>query len=119
MRAVVFLIIAGIAGVMAYLMFVGECTGGTVVRTEEQCQKSSGLSGDLCRTIFSRANDVARNSGAVYPDPMKCAEQYGPCMPHATVATAFVPVPYGFCVKTNGNALVSMEPVYRTASAQR
>lgn len=119
MRAVVFLIMAGIAGVMGYLMFVGECAGGTVVRSPEQCSQSSGLSGELCRIIFAHANEVARNSGAVYPDPLKCAEQYGPCMPHATVATAFVPVPYAFCVKNSGNALLSMVPVYRTAAAQR
>jgi uncharacterized protein YgiB involved in biofilm formation len=119
MRAVVFLIIAGIAGVMAYLMFIGECPGGSVVRSEEQCSASGGFSGDLCRTIFARANDVARNSGSVYPDPLKCAAQFGACLPHATVVGNFVPTPYGFCVKTNGNALVSMEPVYRTASAQR
>jgi Protein of unknown function (DUF1190) len=119
MRAVVFLIIAGIAGVMAYLMFIGECAGGTVVRSEEQCSRSSGLSGELCRTIFSRANDVARNSGSVYPDGLKCAAQFGACMPHATLTGNFVPTPYGFCIRANGNALVSMEPVYRIASAQR
>jgi uncharacterized protein YgiB involved in biofilm formation len=118
MKAVVILVIAGIAGLMAYLAFVGECPGGAVVRSEEQCRGEAALSASLCRTIFARANEVARSANSVYQDPTECSVQFGQCLPHATLIGGYVPAPAGFCVKTNGNALVAMEPIYRRAAAR-
>lgn len=118
MRAAVLLIIAGIAGLMAYLAYVGECTGGSVVRSEEQCTGSSGLSRDLCRQIFARANEVARGSGTVYIDRDECFRVFGNCLNHATVVGGYTPQPAGFCVKANGGALLSMVPVYKGAAAR-
>jgi uncharacterized protein YgiB involved in biofilm formation len=118
MKAVVLLIIAGIAGLMAYFAFIGECPGGAVVRSEEQCRGDAGISSGLCRTIFARANEVARNANSVYQDPTECSIQFGSCLPHATIVGGYVPAPAGFCVKTNGTALTAMEPVYRRAAAR-
>jgi uncharacterized protein YgiB involved in biofilm formation len=111
MRAVVILIIAGIAGLMAYLFVVGECQGGVVVRSEEQCRSS--LNATLCQTIFARANDVARNASSVYMDPVECSRQFGPCLEHATRTGGWTPRPFGFCIQSEGARLVSMVPVYR------
>jgi uncharacterized protein YgiB involved in biofilm formation len=117
-RAIVILVIAGVAGLMAYMAFIGECTGGSVVQSEEQCQQSGGLSGDVCREVFARANDVARNAGTVYTDRDECFRIFGNCLNHATVVSGYVPQPAGFCVKAGGGSLQSMVPVYRATAAR-
>jgi uncharacterized protein YgiB involved in biofilm formation len=117
-RAIVVLVIAGIAGLMGYLAFVGECPGGTVARSEEQCRQSGGFSGDLCREIFARANEVARSAGTVYIDRDECFRVFGNCLNHASIVGGYVPQPAGFCVKAAGGALQSMVPVYRAGTAR-
>jgi uncharacterized protein YgiB involved in biofilm formation len=117
-KAVVVLVIAGIAGLMAYLAFVGECPGGAVVRSEEQCQQSSGLGSDLCRQVFARANEVARTAGTVYIDRNECFRVFGNCLNHATIVGGYVPQPAGFCVRAGGGTLQSMVPIYRNAAAR-
>jgi uncharacterized protein YgiB involved in biofilm formation len=112
-RAIPFTLIGGVAAFMAYMAFRGECPGGVVVMSEEKCRTESGLSADLCRTVYSRAVTVARNAGTVFVDESKCSQQYGPCLPHATVLGSFVPVPAGFCVQSSGGRLTDMTPVYR------
>jgi uncharacterized protein YgiB involved in biofilm formation len=115
-RALILLFIAGVAGLIGYLAFVGECTGGTVVRSEQNCRES--LSQGLCRTIFARANDVARNAGSVYMNPTECCIAFGNCLNHATIVGGYVPAPAGFCVKSSGQTVSSMEPLYRRAAAR-
>jgi len=119
MRNLVLLFIAGIAGLIGYIIVQGECPGAVAIRTEEQCRAASGMNPSLCQTIFSRASAVARNSASVYPDEITCSTQFGACLPHATVAMAFVPVPAGFCVKIANNSVTSMEPFYTPAAARR
>jgi uncharacterized protein YgiB involved in biofilm formation len=118
MRAVVILIIAGIAGLMGYLAFVGECPGGSVVRSEQHCEQSRGFSQELCRQVFARANAVGRSAGTVYIDRDECFRVFGNCLNHASIVGGYVPQPAGFCVKANGGALHSMTPVYRAAAAR-
>jgi uncharacterized protein YgiB involved in biofilm formation len=117
-RAVVFLVIAGVAGLMAYLAYVGECPGGTVVRSPEQCATASGLGPDICHAVFAQALDVARRAGAVYTDRNACFREFGNCLDHATVVGGYVPQPAGFCVNVAGGRLASMIPVYRGAAAR-
>jgi uncharacterized protein YgiB involved in biofilm formation len=115
-RALVLLFIAGVAGLIGYLAFVDECPGGTVVRSEENCRES--LIRDLCRTIFTRANAVARNASSVYMNPVECSVAFGNCLDHATIVGGYVPAPAGFCIKASGETISSMEPIYRRASAR-
>jgi uncharacterized protein YgiB involved in biofilm formation len=112
-RAFPLALIGGVAGFMAYMAFRGECPGGVVVMSEEDCREAGGFSDDLCRTIYSRAMTVARNAGTVYEDAAKCSQQYGPCLPHATLVGSYVAVPAGFCVHSSGDRLTAMTPVYR------
>jgi hypothetical protein len=116
MRAFIFLFLASVAGFLGYLAFVGECTAGNVVRNERQCRET--LSTALCRTIFSRANSVACNAGSVYMNPTECSVAFGNCLDHATIVGGYVPAPAGFCVRTSGDTLASMEPIYRRAAAR-
>ncbi|MFM9974167.1 MAG: hypothetical protein ACKVON_06275 [Beijerinckiaceae bacterium] len=115
-KAITLLILAGIVGVMAYLAFTGECVGGNVVRSEEHCLEK--LPQGLCRAVFAQAKGVAQHSNSVYTDPVECAIQFGPCLPHATILSGYVPVPAGFCVKSSGSTLNEMIPVYRRISAR-
>jgi uncharacterized protein YgiB involved in biofilm formation len=117
MRALILLFIAGVAGLIGYLAFVGECTGGTVVRSEAQCREN--LSQGLCRTIFARANEVARSTGSVYMNPTECSVAFGSCLDHATIVGGYVPAPAGFCVRASGDTLTGMEPVYRRAAVRQ
>jgi uncharacterized protein YgiB involved in biofilm formation len=118
-RAIVLLFIAGVAGVMAYVVYTGECPTGKVVTSEENCRSEQGLSAELCRTVFARALDVARNAGTVYNDPQQCSVAFGPCLEHATVASAWVPRPHGFCVNQDGSGrLASMTPTYQRSGVR-
>lgn len=117
-RAGVVLVIAGIAGLMAYLAYTGECPGGVVVRTEAQCRQSASLGDSLCRAVFARANEVARGAGTVYIDRDECFRVFGNCLNHASITGGYVPEPAGFCVRTGGGAIQSMVPVYRAAAAR-
>jgi uncharacterized protein YgiB involved in biofilm formation len=112
-RAIPFALIGAVAAFMAYMALRGECPGGVVVMSEANCREAGGLSADLCRTVYSRAVEVARNAGTVYTDVSKCSQQYGPCLPHATLVGSFVPAPAGFCVQSIGGRLTEMTPVYR------
>jgi uncharacterized protein YgiB involved in biofilm formation len=116
MKAVTILIIAGIAGFMAYLAYVGECPGGTVVRSEQQCLDT--LNAAVCTTIFSRAKEVAENSNTVYMNPIECSTLFGACLNHATIIGGYTPTPARFCIKNNGTSLTSMEPIYQRAGAR-
>jgi hypothetical protein len=117
-RALIILFIAGVAGLIGYLTFTGECPGGSVVRNEAQCRAESGFSADICHVIFERAVSVARSAGSVYSEPGQCRILFGECLDHATIVGGYVPRPHGFCVKASGGALTSMVPVYRQAAAR-
>jgi uncharacterized protein YgiB involved in biofilm formation len=117
-RAVVLLVIAGVAGVMAYAALRGECPGGAVVTDEAHCARSGGFSAALCRQVFARANEVARGAGTVYIDRDECFRVFGNCLDHASIVGGYTPRPAGFCVKAAGGVLQSMVPVYRGAAAR-
>ncbi len=117
-RAVAFLVIAGVGGLLAYLAFVGECPGGRIVFSESQCRGEAGFDGAFCRLVFSRAEQVARSSGSVYMDQNSCAREYGACLPHSGT-NGFVPRPVGFCVAGGGDSVTRMTPIYRQFQAQR
>lgn len=118
MKAIVIGVIVGIAGLMAWAWTRGECPGGTVVTGEAECQGPAGFDITFCRLVFERALDVARASNTVFTDENQCRQQYGACLPHATI-NGFVPRPHGFCVAGGGNQITMMVPVYRAAAGQR
>ncbi|MGL4242338.1 MAG: DUF1190 domain-containing protein [Beijerinckiaceae bacterium] len=117
-KAVVVLVIAGVAGLMAWQAFVGECPGGKVVASESECYGPAGFDITFCRLVFGRAEQVARASGSVYMDQNTCAREWGACLPHAST-NGFVPRPAGFCVAGGGDTISRMKPIYRPAHAQR
>jgi uncharacterized protein YgiB involved in biofilm formation len=117
MRYVVLAFIACVATAIGTILYRGDCPGGVSVTSEAQCQSQTGLGADLCRQVFASAREIAQRSSSVYPDQFRCAQQFGACMPHATVQMAFVPVPAGFCVATTGGRITSIDPFYQPAAA--
>jgi uncharacterized protein YgiB involved in biofilm formation len=111
MKAVVILIIAGISGFMAYLYYIGECPGGVAIRSEQQC--SASFNDVICKTVFSRAKEVAENSATVFMNPIECSTQFGTCLDHAKIIGGYSPRPVGFCVRASGNSVTAMEPLYQ------
>jgi uncharacterized protein YgiB involved in biofilm formation len=116
MKAVVILVIAAVAGLMAYVAFIGECPGGIAIRSEQECAAS--FNETICRTVFSRAKDVAENSATVFMNPIECSTQFGTCLDNAKVTGGYSPRPVGFCVRTSGNDVTGMEPLYQRAGAR-
>jgi uncharacterized protein YgiB involved in biofilm formation len=117
MRYVVLAFIAAVAIAIGTILYRGDCPGGVSVTSEEQCVSRSGLGANICRQIFASAKEIAARSSSVYPDQFRCAQQFGACMPHATVQMAFVPVPAGFCVSTNAGRITAIDPFYQPAAA--
>ena len=112
MRAAIVLFIAGVAGVIGWIAWFGECRGGVVVRAEADCRER--LTGDLCRAVFARAPEVARNAATVYMDPVECSRIHGPCLEHAVRTGGWTPRPHGFCVTAEQGRIAGMVPVYRS-----
>ncbi len=115
-RALILLFIAGVAGLLLYLAFIGECPGGTVLRTLESCPEK--LSAGLCQQVRLRAREVAQSAGTVYMDPVQCSIEFGPCLNHATIVGGYVPAPAGFCVLNVKGSVVDISPIYRRAAAR-
>jgi uncharacterized protein YgiB involved in biofilm formation len=116
-RALILLFIAGVAGLILYLAFTGECPGGTVLRTLESCPEKLGPI--ACQQVRSRAKEVAQSAGTVYMDPVQCSVDFGPCLNHATIIGGYVPAPAGFCVlRLKGGSVVDISPLYRRAAAR-
>jgi uncharacterized protein YgiB involved in biofilm formation len=118
-KAVVILVIAGIAGLMAYLALVGECPGGKVVFSPDDC--IGKLKPGECNEVFARADEVARTAGTVFIDPVECSRQFGPCLEHAVRVGGWTPRPAGFCVnRIVGVARpLAIAPVYRADGGRR
>ena len=92
------MVVAGVAGLMVYLWTSGgECAGGTVMRTTEQC-RASGRSGEVCAGLLASAHAELARSGPVSSTREQCEDQFGTCQPSASTA-GFVPRASGFCLR--------------------
>lgn len=95
--AIVGTAIAGIAGLMLYLWTGGgECAGGTVIRSVQQCI-ASGRSGATCEELMASANQALARSGPVSATSEQCETQFGTCQQSLSV-TGYVPRATGFCL---------------------
>ena len=116
MRIVVFLLIAGVAAFMGFLALRGECPGGTIVMSEAQCRAASGVSAAACATVFRDADRITRAAATVFSDEQRCLASHDACT-RSSVVQGFTPVPAGFCIAVNGDAVTRQEPVYRRSNA--
>jgi hypothetical protein len=115
-KAIVVLLIVGVAGFMAYRAFAGECQGGHVFTSEAQCRQSGAISTVACATVFGQADSVTGRGATVFSSEQLCLGSHDACV-RSSVAQGFTPVPAGFCVKASGNSVTSQEPVYRRINA--
>jgi uncharacterized protein YgiB involved in biofilm formation len=109
MKVVVFALILGIAGAMAWFAFRGECPDGQVFATEGACVASGRFPADFCRRAFAEARRVATEDQAPFSTQDDCLRQFPRCQPHAAVMGGFVPVPRGTCVASGREG----RPVYQ------
>jgi uncharacterized protein YgiB involved in biofilm formation len=118
MKLIVLLFISGVVGLMGYFALRGECPGSVVVMSEDQCAASGSVSRAACGTIFREADRVTQASATVFTDLQRCQANHDRCVP-SSVTQGFAPVPAGFCVTTNGDAVTRQEPIYRRSNAPR
>jgi hypothetical protein len=120
MKALFALIVAGTAGLMAWLFWQGECRDGVSARTAEECAASGAIPRAVCDRLFGDADRVVRNAATVFPDESRCREQFAVCVPHAAVV-GFAPVPARFCVspaKGGAAGAFALTPIYERINAQ-
>ncbi|MCZ8187867.1 MAG: DUF1190 domain-containing protein [Beijerinckiaceae bacterium] len=109
MKIIVFALILGIAGAMAFFAFRGECPDGQVFASEQACLAAGQLPPALCRQGFAEAQRAAREDQAPFATQDECLRQFPRCQPHGAVASGFVPVPRGACIAASGKG----RPVYQ------
>jgi hypothetical protein len=105
-RAIVVLIIAGIAGLMGWFALQPECR--TAVTTQEACVALPGFSASSCDTAFIEA----RRKATLYTTLIACQNDgHETCDLHTSL-TGFTPRPERFCVaQADGSTIVT--PIYR------
>jgi uncharacterized protein YgiB involved in biofilm formation len=117
LKAIVFLVIAGVVGLMAYLGLRGECPSTTAVLSETACLRDGQFPAAVCQTIFERAEAVTRAAPTIYPSEQDCLRDFERCI-RSGHTQGFTPVPAGFCVATSGGEITWQEPLYRRINAQ-
>lgn len=107
MRIVILIALAAVAAILGYFWHRGECPGGQVFETKEQCE-AAGIGPAFCAGSFAESRRKATLEYAPFPNQNDCLMQFPRCEPHARVVGGFVPVPRGVCV-SRGRA---GEPIY-------
>lgn len=91
------LVVAGIAGGMAYVWLSGgDCPGGTELPSERACI-ASGRSAEQCRSLLAEAHGLLARSGPVYATRESCQDRHGTCQ-ESRSAAGFTPRATGFCL---------------------
>lgn len=79
MKFIVFAFIAGVAAFLGWQMLQPVCPGGTVVKSEAECQQTSGFNAAFCRKAFVAARAL-ENKGAGYSTTFECQRHYSDCI---------------------------------------
>ena len=112
MRNVIFLFIAGIAGLMGYMWVQPVCDGGSIVKDEAACRGVIGFDVAFCRDVFSRTAKIASEVGPAYANEMACREKWPVCDPHGPGAMQWGVRPAAWCVVRAGGSVGRIEPQY-------
>lgn len=90
--------IAGAAGLMAYLWITGgDCPDGAIYRNLDMC-RDGGRTAERCNQIMAEANQMLARSGPVHNTREQCEERFVTCQ-GSIGATGFVPRATGFCIR--------------------
>lgn len=116
MKALVFVLIAGVAGLMFYLALRGDCADGVATYGEASCLSEGRLPADICRMAHARAAQVTAEAATVYPSEARCLQDYAICR-HSAVTQGWTPEPAGFCIRHAGGAITAQTPLYRRINA--
>lgn len=101
MKRLVFFMILGALGLMAYVWSSGgDCQGGREFATIEACDQAGERPRD-CRDWFAEANRSLARRGPFHMAEADCIAAHGACQ-RADVAAGFTPRATGFCVIGQG-----------------
>ena len=109
MKYVVFALIAGIAGYLAWAFFQGACRDGRIFVSENECIAVHGA--QTCRLAFAESRRKATEDYAPFNTLDACQRSFPRCEPHRAVVSGFVPVATGSCVQEVAGRF-SGSPVY-------
>lgn len=112
LKVIVFLLIAGIAGVMGFMAWRGECASGYVFATVDECAAQGSFRPEACREMFTMAAETVGHAATVFPTEQACRDQFEVCIPHKMVS-GFTPVPAAYCVSRVRSRMMPPEPIYR------
>jgi hypothetical protein len=110
MRNIIFLLITGIAGFMAWLWLQPVCAGGALVKDEAACRATAGFDAAFCRDVFSRTAGIAEK-GATYSSRDACLDEFPNC-DSAPGAQRWYARPASWCVVRSGAVASRIEPQY-------
>lgn len=109
MHRFILLLIAGGAGVMAYLWSRPVCDGGHVVADEAACR--ARFDAAFCARAFAPAPAIARTGGPSYQTEVECSQSWPVCIERDP--QGYGPRPSGWCVVRAGDGAVArFEPQY-------
>lgn len=111
LKALVFLIVAGVAGLLAWSFFQPECQGGSVVSTQAACMALPGFSPRDCEQAFERA----RMQASVYPNRQDCEQAFPVCDERRSAPIGFSPRPAAYCVWKGAGGEGLGQPVFKRA----
>lgn len=113
MKAIVFLIIAGIAGLIGYKVLTPQCAGGAVVVSAAACEATTGFDRAFCQRAFAQEEAAIRNAGNMFADQQTCSVKFLNCIPFPGGVHGWTPKPSGFClVRGADGAVARMTPIY-------
>lgn len=116
MKPLLLLLVAAVAGLMAYVGLRGECRDGVIVTGAAQCRQSAALSTAACEAVMTAADQLSRSAATVFSTLDQCRERFEACI-RSAVADGFTPVPVGFCVAASGSSITRQDPIYRRENA--
>jgi hypothetical protein len=111
LRALVFLIIAGVGGLLAWSAFQPECQGGSVVSTRQACLALAGFEARDCDQAFERA----RMQASVYPNRQDCEQAFPVCEERRVAPIGYSPRPVAYCVWKGAGGEGLGQPIFKRA----
>ncbi|HRK23856.1 MAG TPA: hypothetical protein PLQ11_02780 [Beijerinckiaceae bacterium] len=112
MKAIVFVVIGGVAALLGWLFFQPECFQGVVVASEHACVQVPGFDRQFCERAFARPEEAIFRAGSFYQTRDDCLRRHTDCIEFPGVH-GYTPKPTGYCVLRGADgSLAGMKPVY-------
>jgi uncharacterized protein YgiB involved in biofilm formation len=98
MKLIVIVLLAALAGTMAWFALRGDCPGGTIYATEAACRAAGTFPEAFCRKGFMEANRAAGEATNTFSTQAECQQHYARCEQRSRALGQYVPMPTGACL---------------------